>query len=388
MKGRDLFSFVLTHISKHKFSFIISNIVILISSFILLQTMMDNYRLDYDYIAAKQTVSCDSGELLCIEVPLTSVADEEGEQLYRFVSEGMAYGISWYDYSDIIFNEGNTGKRFSEVLYVDGKMLEIMNLLDEEGKELDVAPKGNIYPLIVGSHAAKRFPKGTRLTAKVTGEVYEVTQVLPEGSKWLSHDAFNALEKVVLLDEYMITEADIGKYAMGYDAITLKGNIMGLQEKVDREKLMEISRKYNNCITIKSMQQLIDEKRQENSIMYDLSRLLVACIGIAMIIFIISVSVVIWLGEQRNIGILMSFGYTGRDVLKIVSLENMMRAVLPCIVLWLFFFVTTKTELDSVFYVKALAAISMLNVGIMITVSLLVYQTMKKSVVTLVKEKK
>ncbi len=388
MNIRSLISFVLTHISKHKFSFILSNIVILISSFILLQTMMDNYRLDYDYIMAEKTVSCDANDLFYIDIPITNPSEDAAKPVYQFVREALNYGVCWYQYTSINFNEGDTGKRSSDVLYISKGCPELMNLLDEDGHKLSLEPHGDACPLIVGSKVAKRFPKGTRLTEKHTGKIYEVTQVLPEGGAWLDSNFTGSVDKIRILDEYVITTNDIEDYSISNGALVISKNLIGLRKNVNQDKLLEISEKYNNSITIKNMQQIVDEKKQENSVMYDLARLLIICIGIAMIIFIMSVSTVIWLSEQRHIGILMSFGYDRRDILKIVLLENIMRALLPCIVLWLFFLATTKMQLDYIFYVKALTIITLLNIVIMAGVSLIVNRSMKKSVIELVKEMK
>lgn len=256
----------------------------------------------------------------------------------------------------------------SEVIYIDGEMLDFINnkittqmLFDKTSKYL---------PIYVGSSYKDILSVGEILTMSRTSQKYIVKGYL-EDEMWLNNDDFISFAPVSLNSKFMIPFSELdkndnisqlsvnGKIFVGFNSNKVEQNI---------NKINSYAISNNLKININSLNTSIENYKRDNEKIIKNNIFLSIMVGICSLTSIISAISIEVLLRKKEYGIKIAFGLTKKKLIHSLISEVIIMELFAAIIT--FTFVYLKTSMDqSIFnevYLRTLVSSSIFYLIIML----------------------
>lgn len=240
-------------------------------------------------------------------------------------------------------------KRFPDMLDLSGEtvifpMLRMDNCLirqlgfqDADGNviELQIDEKGR-EEIAVGCELSPYIKVGDELINSYNKTIYVVKYILADNQKWADGELLNSAN-IVSLDHYIITPLDL-KTCDAYDCASLVGNVF-LCADDDEAGLIETkialieeqAEQSNVFIDIYSMDEMEKKSLRDNNDEFKLCLLLAGVMIVAVTIIITILSILSWVSDYHDIGILYANGFANKDIFRIILIENTFKLLVSAI---------------------------------------------------------
>lgn len=403
MNFKNICYFCLSHIYNMKKLFIVSIISILISLIIISKLLVIYNISSYDIKTAKNILG-DTESLYKIEFSYINQNFEYAIDTYEFIEDIKSkYNATTYDYTSARFSELENNQDFwaqnplpiesgredlksvSKILYADKNLFENYNLKDINGDKISLIPDSDTNKIVIGYNYKDIIPVGTILTSIESKRTYIVSQVLSPHSEWLNSSVLNLLSSSVNLDDYFITTPD-SYYGQGGYVYGVFSYIYNVYVNIDDEDLKQvyegieqIADNHNVVITIKQFDNYVNEKINDNKNLYTLNIVLCIILTIISLTIIVVISIVSWISDMHDIGVLYANGFLSKDIFKIIVLENSIRFIIPLFISYTYILVSTNSIMNKVFYIPIFAEILVAGLVSVLIASYFSYKSIKSN---------
>ena len=343
MKIRHILKITYMEINQHLFNFIITTFMLGVSFGLLFISFTVLGQYGYKLIKNQSVLSVPASQLYVINLDYYKwFSLDTAKDMYEFIyslndkEQGICAGLSFPG----ALNED------IDVYCISKELLPVGKLTDTQGTAA-VLEEGE--RVIVGYELGKRYPIGSRIVDENSGNVYNVTQVLRRGSEWLPPNAAKGgIEEAVRLDNCLIMDADAYVRTNGYLSILATSDTvycyqpeLGEEEinaYIDQKAEVYGMRVYHTISLQKAAWESLLEIPQAYSVDIGL-------ITIMTIISVIAIFISILISndyKKQMFGILLSCGWTGRDIRVMTLLECASRVVLALLgaILGSYFYIT------------------------------------------------
>ena len=214
------------------------------------------------------------------------------------------------------------------ILRMDNCLIQSLGFQDENGNEikLQTDEKGR-EEIAVGCELSPYIKIEDELIDSYSGTVYVVKYILADNQVWADGELLNSTN-IVSLDNYIITPLDLKK-CDSYDCASFASNVFLCVDEdettsADKKiKLIEKQAEQNDIfIDIYSMDEMEKNSLKDNNDEFKFCFLLAAIMIVTVAIIIIILSVMSWVSEYHDIGILYANGFTNKDIFRIIRIEN------------------------------------------------------------------
>lgn len=223
------------------------------------------------------------------------------------------------------------------VLRMDNSLIQMIGFQDENGNKikLQTDEKGR-EEIAVGWEFSPYVKIGDELVNSYTKTVYVVKYILADNQKWTDGELLNSTN-IVSLDHYIITPLDLKK-CDSYDCAAFAGNIFLC---VDNDEAGSVDTKIKSIkkqaeqndifIDIYSMGEMEKKSLKDNNDEFRFCLLLVGIMIVTVAIIIIILSILSWVSDYHDIGILYANGFTDKDIFRIILIENTFKLLVSAI---------------------------------------------------------
>ncbi len=278
-----------------------------------------------------------------------AVADEKMDNIYK-INMWQHYVTGVFDFqsfdgllSDINEIDGVRGaglyfmdsvfsQEKKDTLFVSEELLGMLPLQTVEGVGCDFSGDGEEVAVFVGYELKDQYPAGTSFS--VMGITYRVKGVLKKNSLWpvgaTNHGEWMSLDYVFVVGlghceqmretglVYVLLGLDNFYYYLepGADAEKIRQAVM----QIAQEKHFQIYDAYRLDRIVKdAVKDLLGEPE------YFIMPITLVIISAVVMLLSAVLNVII---RKRNIGVMYSIGYSGRDIVQIFTMENAMKLLL------------------------------------------------------------
>lgn len=213
-------------------------------------------------------------------------------------------------------------------LVSDCCLLNSVGITDQEGNTLDLVTEQNGYiEIAIGSGLSKWIHINDVLTIDALGKQYIVKSILSDNTKWVQDGLLDNEVQLVSLDYYIVEPVNLS--ACNGEDCTLYVNNVFLCEtdasdaSTDIAAIEDNAKKSDVYINILSMKQAEHSVLKDNNKEYQFSLLLVVIMFITVVVVISVLSILGWLADSHDIGILYANGFSNKDIFRIMLYENL-----------------------------------------------------------------
>lgn len=223
------------------------------------------------------------------------------------------------------------------ILRMDDCLIQMIGFQDENGNKikLQTDEKGR-EEIAVGCEFSPYVKIGDELVNSYTKTVYVVKYILADNQKWTDGELLNSTN-IISLDHYIITPLDLKK-CDSYDCAAFAGNIFLCVDNdevgsVDTKiKLIKKQAEQNDIfIDIYSMDEMEKNSLKDNNDEFRFCFLLVGIMIVTVAIIISILSILSWVSDYHDIGILYANGFTDKDIFRIILIENTFKLLVSAI---------------------------------------------------------
>lgn len=276
-------------------------------------------------------------------------------------------------FMESVFSQGE----WEDTLFVSEELLQLFPLKDINGDECSFPVNETETPVIVGYNLQKKYPVGTVFcNSNVT---YRVTGALKRNSCWLAGQ--DALGQMVCLNNMFVLGVNHSKRLndnFQYGNLQLGMNNLYYFVKSDtdrnqiRQDVIQIAEDDNLRVSdVYRMRDIVDDAIEEIFMEPEGYLMPLSLIVLATLIMLLSAvfNVVV---RKRNIGVMYTIGYSGRDIARIYTIENAIKLLLGIMIAIMYFirimdqYVKFENCISLIWYVlpaTALIALLMLFTG-------------------------
>lgn len=229
-------------------------------------------------------------------------------------------------FPDMLDLSGNTV--IFPILRMDNSLIRMLGFQDENGNKikLQTDEKGR-EEIAVGCELSPYVRIGDELVNSYTKTVYVVKYILADKQKWTDGELLNSTN-IISLGHYIITPLDLKK-CDSYDCASFAGNVFLCVDNdesspVDTKiKLIKKQAEQNDIfIDIYSMDEMEKNSLKNNNDEFKFCFLLIGLMIVTVAIIIIILSIMSWVSDYHDIGILYANGFTNKDIFRIILIEN------------------------------------------------------------------
>lgn len=219
------------------------------------------------------------------------------------------------------------------LLKIDNILLEAADIRDEQGNPVSLkVGEDGVTEVAVGSFYKGVMKVGDTFESRISKEKYRVVCILGENSRWVSGKITDYTE-VISLDKYFIAPVELEKYE-DYGCMAYIGNVYLYSEDGEEaagqlEQIKAYAAQRGVYLDSMSFKELLGSIRQEHRNLYVFSFILAVLMYVTVLTAVAVISVVTWLTDCRDIGIMYSAGFGRRDLFKILLYENLRKLFWP-----------------------------------------------------------
>ena len=230
--------------------------------------------------------------------------------------------------------EGSENGILPSLLKIDNKLLEFGNVKDNEGNILRLGKSDGRIEVAIGSMYEEIMPIGTIFQDKITRKEYVVAKVISDKQKWFNGAIYND-GRAVDLDSYIICGMDLEDYS-GVSCMAYYNNVFLYCDKSNAKNVIEdinkIAKQNDIYINVESFSEFEKSYIKEHENLYIFSLVLAILLMLVSMAFIVIVTIVDWMLEKHNIGILYANGFSNKDLFKVIMSENIIRLAIPIMI--------------------------------------------------------
>lgn len=323
MKLKYILKVTLLEINQHLANFLITTVMLGISLGLMFiaQTQVVDY--GYRLFRNQSLLSVPASQLYIInnEYYLAFPTVEFAQNFYDFIyslndeEKGIRAGF----YNTFELNDNVT------LFCISEELLPLGRLRDLEGNEIVFTDK---YSAAVGYDLREQYPIGSRIPDEGSGEEYVVTQILRKDSEWLPQFAYNGAAREMTLDDKVLI--NLNTHAETYvhlDVLSSSNSYYCYHPAMSEAEMNAYVQEQAEAYGLRIYYTVSLQKKVWNQIKalpYDHS----VDMGLILILFVVSV-IAIRLStmisndyKKRMFGILLSNGWTRRDIRRMAWLES------------------------------------------------------------------
>lgn len=223
------------------------------------------------------------------------------------------------------------------VLRIDSFLLKKISFKDVNGCEinLQIDDKGR-EEIAIGCDLAPFLNVGDELVDKHHNIVYVVKCILKENQKWAGGEILNNTD-VISLNQYIVSPLSLDACDC-YDCASFANNMflyIGDEKECNVDKIVHgiknQAEKKGLFIDIKSMDEMEKISLKDNNKEFRFCLVLVGLMVLTVTIIIIILSILSWVSDYHDIGILYANGFTNTDIFRIIIMENMFKLVMAAV---------------------------------------------------------
>lgn len=315
MKIKYILKVTLLEINQHLANFIITTVMLGISFALmfLAQTRMLDY--GYQIIKNQSLLSVPASQLYIIDCMYYMIfpTAETAQSFYDFIcslndeERGIRAGF---------YCEGELNDTVP-IFCVSEELLPVGRLRDLEGNEIVFADE---YDAAVGYGLREQYPIGSRIWDESAGREYVISQVLKPGSEWLAKDASGGMQSSQLLDDAILIRLNAhAESHLQSDLLNSSNTFYCYHPTMSEEEMDAYIHEKAETYGIKVYQTVSLQKKVWRHLQ-DMPRYYSVDMGLVIVLFAVSL-IAIRLStvisndyKKRMFGILLSCGWTGRDI--------------------------------------------------------------------------
>lgn len=399
MRLSKLVGFTVGHLYNKRKVFFLTTIIILISIIMVLEVvsvymysyyeinevhdMFGNgrknmYKLESDYAVADFNYFEKYNE--CIQ----EIREKYDIAIY---DNGLIYprGTDYGDKIDYVINNAKEPEVVMSglpmLIKLDEKFIKGAEIEDEKGNIVKLGEYDGKREAAIGSFYKDIIPVGTVFTGIDESQEYIVTCVLKDGQKWLDGAVYSG-GSMISLEECILTTPDMDYYR-GADAMTYSNSVYLFYDGTDiseiKSDIQNIAEKYGVFCSLESFAEYESEYKQTNHDMYFFSLVLAVVLIASAVVIVTVMSLVGWLKDFHNIGILMTNGFTYKDVRKMILIENTLSLIISVLFSYAWFILKkTNAAYPEGMFVQVFSATAMIFILCMMAASVVTYLQIKK----------
>lgn len=264
--------------------------------------------------------------------------DEYGIGIYENTSvlPGGVYGEEFTNFmiENFTSEELERTAGLPPLLVIDDPLISLIGLKDENNQDIHLGMTDGKLEVAVGSIYRDIMPVGTEYYNKYTGQEYIVKYILKDGQSWIDGIVYNN-GKIESLDKSLITSPDMSFYTDGLSAV-YANKIYFLADDSEIEAVKDgiyrIAEENGVFLNIISFDEYEARYMKEHNNLYLFSLVLVIILACAALTAVTVMSLVSWLLDYHDLGIMRANGLLGNDIFRIILIENMIRLLVPVFV--------------------------------------------------------
>lgn len=221
-------------------------------------------------------------------------------------------------------------EKTDSLVKIDNELLEGFGIRDENNNKIELNCFSEYKELAVGYNLKNRYKIGDKITNEYTKEKFVVKQYIAQGNKIFGDELYSA-EKINL-DDVLVTGYTVETTDEFSLSVLSQYNYL-ICNRAEYEKyegeLKNLAEKYNVCFSIKDYKEyrkdFFDSNRKENSCII----LLFIIMSLTVASMLLIVSMVLWLGDGHDIGVMKANGFLQKDIFVMILIENAIRFLIP-----------------------------------------------------------
>lgn len=271
------------------------------------------------------------------------------EEVYDIGVYNISSGIFDCKYTDEekeqicknIYREEDLAGNAFNFITMNKTLLETISLknLNGEAIHLKIRENGDVE-IAMGIKYAEWFEIGDRLESKFEGKTYVVKEFIASDQYWTDYVITDSINPICL-DDRILIPANIDDYIgedcllfLNYTCICHKSdeNRKQREDKVNRfNKEMEKNGFFMTARTTRDWERLVIKETNELSI---LNLLLAVLMFITVMLIIIILSVITWVSDYHDLGVLYANGFVQKDIFRIIMLENGVKLFMSSVIVY------------------------------------------------------
>ncbi|MDE6761163.1 MAG: ABC transporter permease [Lachnospiraceae bacterium] len=224
------------------------------------------------------------------------------------------------------------------ILRIDNNLIQMLCFQDEKGNKIELQTDGKgREEIAVGCELKPYIKIGDELIDSYSGTVYVVKYILADDQVWADGELLNNTN-IVSLGNYIITPFDLKK-CDSYDCASFASNVflcINNDETAFADQKIELIEKQAEqndiFIDICSMDEMEKNSLKDNNDEFKFCFLLAGIMIVTVAIIIIILSVMSWVSDYHDIGILYANGFTDKDIFRIIRIENTFKLLTSAVV--------------------------------------------------------
>ncbi|MDE6025608.1 MAG: ABC transporter permease [Lachnospiraceae bacterium] len=229
---------------------------------------------------------------------------------------------------DMVFQTG-----VPQLLLADNELLEVTEVKDINGNLIRLGIADDKIEVAVGSFYEKIMPIGTVFSDRDTNQEYIVAYILADNQEWMYGAVYNG-GVLKSMNEWIVALPDMERYAGGF--VSYMNDVYLLANKDEagyiKAEIEKIADKYGVYLSVESFDDYEKSYKALKHDMYFFSNVLVILLCISAMVAVITISLVAWLKDYHDIGVLCTNGFLNGDFFKIILIENLIKLIFPGVI--------------------------------------------------------
>ena len=223
------------------------------------------------------------------------------------------------------------------ILRIDNCLINSLGFVDENGNsiELHIDEYGR-EEIAVGYELRPYVNIGDELINSLSNTVYVVKYILADNQVWTDGELLNC-SNIVSLDDYFITPLDLER-CNSFECASFSNSVFLCVNSEDDgmidtkiNSLREEARKSGVFIDIGSMNQMEKQSLRNQNDEFRFCLLLAGIMIATVTIIVIILSVLSWVSDYHDIGILYANGFSNKDIFRTIIIENSFKLIVSAL---------------------------------------------------------
>lgn len=392
MKLANRIYFSIMHLYNKRKLFVISSLIMLIGIIVCFKTLSVYYIANYNLLQLRQLFGDRRETLYKIDCGYVSTEYEYYEEYRDFLLEMREdYNINLFQNTSIYPREimnseleellrrdatdadmQNYGGHIPiPFLKIDNGLLYSADIRDADGNILELGTREDgSLEVAIGPYYKDVVQIGDTFEDWYSGQRYVVAYILSEEQRWVSGTISDKSE-ITLLDRYFVAPVDLQNYT-DYSTATYINDVYLCSDEENAvwqiNAIEECAAEEGIFIDTMSYANYERSLKENNKMLYFFSLMLAILMLITVLVVSVIFSVITWLLDYHDIGILYANGFLQKDLFLIILQENMLRVFLPILISYAYICLfETGNGLDLIYIHKVfliVVAIYIITMGI------------------------
>lgn len=365
------------HIYRHVFYYLIYTILLSFSTVLLFITV-GNYMCTFDVIVKTDEVfRYVKKDVWNIRNNYITFEDEYCKRYSLFIdSIEKQYDLGRYTISSSMIEAMDNGatKRLNDVatLKINNSLLNHCKIKDKYGDIIQL----NDNEIAIGSEYCNTLSIGDCVKDCFSRKEYKVAYIINDNNVWISekfmdNSSLFSLKSFIIIpynsNSYIESDLDINNNNVFYFGNKNVNKELALIKKLADEN--------NIYISIYSYKEAAKEKVKDEFLDSGLYFVTLIIIVILNFMIFLIINLIIW--NNKDVGILLSIGFIGKDIKRIMIIENIMVLIIASLISFVFITLFMDTILNSIIQIITFVLVWLLLLLITVLCSLLDYRIIK-----------